>query len=69
MIRLTWKDDTTTEEMILPEGSPSYNELLEEKNRLVRENAKLIDELAKTRIKDKDLWGTLEDVCCSARPE
>jgi hypothetical protein len=69
MIRLTWKDGDTTEEMILPEGSPSYNELLEEKNRLVRENAKLIDELAKTRIKDKDLWGTLEDVCCSARPE
>lgn len=69
MIRLTWKDGDTMEEMILPEGSPSYNELLEEKNRLVRENAKLIDELAKTRIKDKDLWGTLEDVCCSARPE
>ena len=69
MIRLTWKDGDTLEEMILPEGSPSYNELLEEKNRLVRENAKLIDELAKTRIKDKDLWGTLEDVCCSARPE
>jgi len=69
MIRLTWKDGDTTEEMILPEGSPSYNELLEEKNRLVRENAKLIDELAKTRIRDKDLWGTLEDVCCSARPE
>jgi len=69
MIRLTWKDGDTTEEMILPEGSPSYNELLEEKNRLVRENAKLVDELAKTRIRDKDLWGTLEDVCCSARPE
>ena len=69
MIRLTWKDGDTMEEMILPEGSPTYNELLEEKNRLVRENAKLIDELAKTRIKDKDLWGTLEDVCCSARPE
>ena len=69
MIRLTWKDGDTTEEMILPEGSPSYNELLEEKNRILRENAKLVDELAKTRIRDKDLWGTLEDVCCSARPE
>lgn len=69
MIRLTWKEGDTMEEMILPEGSPSYNELLEEKNRLLKENAKLVDELAKTRIRDKDLWGTLEDVCCSARPE
>jgi hypothetical protein len=69
MIMLTWKDGTSSDTMILPDGSPNYNELLAEKNRLVRENAKLIDELARTRIKDKDLWGTLEDVCCSARPE
>lgn len=57
------------EEMILPEGSPTYNDLLAEKNRLLKENAKLIDELARARIPDKQLWGTLEDVCCSARPE
>lgn len=57
------------EEMILPEGSPTYNDLLAEKNRLLKENAKLIDELARARIRDKQLWGTLEDVCCSARPE
>lgn len=69
MIELIWKEVDSTFTTILPEGSPTYNELLEEKNRLVKENAKLVDELAKTRIKDKDLWGTLEDVCCSARPE
>jgi hypothetical protein len=69
MILLTWKDEISTSTMILPDGSPNYNELLAEKNRLVRENAKLIDELAKTRIKDHDLWKTIEDVCCSAKPE
>ena len=69
MILLTWQEGDSISNTILPDGSPSYNELLEEKNRMVRENAKLIDQLARTRITDKDLWGTLEDVCCSARPE
>jgi hypothetical protein len=69
MIELTWKEDGVILTMILPEGSPSYHDLLAEKNRLLKENAKLIDELARTRIRDKQLWGTLEDVCCSARPE
>jgi hypothetical protein len=69
MILVTWKDGNSSCDLILPDGSPHYNDLLAEKNRLVRENAKLVDQLAKTRIRDKELWGTLEDVCCSARPE
>lgn len=71
MIIYTWKEGDSTYSMILPDGSPNYNDLLAENRRLLAENAKLIDQLSKANrvLCDKDLWATLEDVCCSNRPD
>lgn len=71
MITYTWKEGDSTYAMILPDGSPDYNELLEENRRLLAENAKLVGEVSKLKVMNQnhELWSAMEDVCCSKRPD
>lgn len=61
--------DGKTSALVVPDGSPSYPELMAERDRLLIQNARLIDELAKANQRADDNWDTIEDIACGARLE
>lgn len=46
--------------LLLEDGAPSYLELKEERDRLLKTNAKLIDDLWKTKKVDQETWEIVE---------
>jgi hypothetical protein len=59
----------STSALVVPDGSPSYSELRDERDRLLRENARLVDQLAKVEAEKDGFWDTIEDIACGARIE
>lgn len=63
MVIITYNDGRSTSAVRVPDGSPPYSQLMEERDRLIKENAKLIDLLAKNNP-PSDLWEVVECVAC-----
>ena len=55
--------------LLLEDGAPLYADLMAEKNRLLKLNAKLIDDLWKTTQIDQTTWSVVEDVATGAGVE
>ena len=52
--------------LLLEDGAPLYLDLRAERDRLLKLNAKLIDDLWKQKRIDRETWETLEDVATGA---
>jgi malate/lactate dehydrogenase len=50
--------------LVVPDGSPTYAELLAERDRLLKENARLVEELSKEAARADNNWEVLESVAC-----
>ncbi len=52
---------------VLEAGEPTYAELWEERNSLLKANAALIDELSRAKQQVQDNWELVETVACGER--
>lgn len=53
--------------VVVPDGSPTYTDLLAEREKLLKENARLVEALSAADRRSAEVWDCLETVCCGEK--
>jgi hypothetical protein len=68
MRTVTESDGISQSCLVLEPGAPTYAQLLIERDKLLKENARLVGMMSRRTVEDRknELWGCVEDIACGA---